>query len=343
MKKILSLLSLMLVGTLTVHAGGTEAGTLVENTAKLSFSVGGVAQTPITSEADVFKVDKKIDFLLENKDTDQVSVVPGSTNQVTTWSITNEGNLLQKFSFTAAQLNGETVYADADTQDSTGLTMEYSTDGGSNWNLLTNIDIAIDATVDIRIKTDIDIARVDGDVMNVSLTATAVDSSGVVESKTSVADTKNEIDIVFAEDAGATGDVKQNGIFVAWGGYIVAAPNLKLIKSSCVLKDPINDTTNPKRIPGATVLYMLDIENSGTSTDATDVIVTDSLPLTLDYGTIGNLQQHDGQTSCSCTDGTAYTGGSGVTNSGSTPELKVTGLTITKTKHNCVSFEVNIK
>jgi len=344
MKKILSMATIMLLTTLEVSAGGTAAGTTVENSASLSFSVGGVAQTDVNSNTDTFVVDKKIDFVLTNDDGDQVVVVPGDKDKITTWSITNEGNLNQKFSFTAAQLTGgETIYGDADTKDTGALTVEYSTDNGSTWNALSTLEVAMDDTVKIRIKTDIDSTRVDGDVMNIKLEAVAVDSSGNAEVATSGADTASSVDVVLAEAAGATGDVKENGTFVAWGGYIVNAPNLSLTKSSCVLKDPINGVSaNAKRIPGATILYILDIDNAGTTTNATDVNVSDTLAVTLDASTISNLKADDGQTSCSCANGTAYSGGTAVTNSGTGSTIKVEGLTITKEKHICVSFEVDI-
>lgn len=344
MKKILSMAAIMLLCTSDLTAGGTAAGTSVSNSASLSFSVGGVAQTAVSSNTDTFVVDKKIDFVLTNNDGDQVIVVPGDTDEITTWSITNEGNSAQKFTFTAAQLTGgETIYTDADTQDSGALTVEYSTDSGVTWNALTTIEIAIDATVSIQIKTNIDSTRVDGDVMNIKLQAVAVDAAGTAEVATAGTDTANSIDIVLAEGVGATGDVKENGTFVAWGGYIVNAPNLTLTKSSCVLEDPINGVSvNAKRIPSATVLYILDIENTGTTTDATDVNISDTLAATLNNATISNIQQHDGQSACTCVNGTAYSGGAVATNSGAASLIKINGLTITKAKHNCVSFEVDI-
>ena len=343
MNKVLSMVAILALGSMSAMAAGTAAGVEVTNSATLSFSVSGVAQTPVTSNEDTFVVDKKIDFILENKDAEQVIVVPGSTEQITTWQIVNEGNLAQKFAFTATQLTGgESVYGDADTHDTEALVLEY--DNGGAWTPLTTLEIAPDATISVRIKTDIDITRVDGNVMNIALTAQAVDASGAAEVATAGVDTQNQVDTVLAEGAGAAGDVKEDGIFVAWGGYIVGAPNLQLTKTSCVLKDPVNNVSaDAKRIPGATVLYMLDINNIGTSTDAENVEITDVLAATLDSTTIANLKEDDGQTSCSCSNGVAYAGGTAVANSGAGSTLTVSGLTITKAKHNCLSFEIDIK
>jgi len=344
MNRLLSTVTAMLLCSVFAQAGGTEAGTAVNNAATLSFSVGGVTQTEVTSNTDTFVVDKKVDFIMSNDDGAQVLVVPGDSEKITTWSVTNEGNLAQKFSFTAAQLTGgETIYNNADNQDSEALTVEYSTDGGSTWSALTTIEIAVDATVQIRIKTDIASTRVDGDVMNIKLEGVAVDASGSPEVATSGADNQNAMDIVLAEGAGAPGDVKENGTFVVWGGYKVAAPNLTLTKSSCVIEDVVNGVSaNAKRIPGAKVLYLLDIYNQGTSTDAADVTITDEIDASLDVATIANIKEDDGKDSCSCSNGVAYAGGSATSNAGSGTTLKVEGLTITKEKHNCVSFEINI-
>jgi hypothetical protein len=347
MKKILSMVAVMLLSVVGLNAAGTAAGTTVKNSATLSFNVGGVPQNVVPSNEDSFVVDKKIDFLLENKDAEQIDVIPASTNQITTWEIINEGNMDQNFTFTVAQLtSGETIYADADTKDSEALTVEYSTDGGTTWIAIlsaTPLEIAVDTTVKVRIKTDIDSTRVDGDVMNISLTAVAVDKDGNAEVKSTTADDKDVVEIVFAEAVSLTGEAKENGTFIAWGGYIVKAPKLDLTKTSCVLTDPVNLTTNPKRIPGATVLYILDINNSSTTSDATDVNLSDTLEATLDISTLANLKHHDGvAAACSCSDGTAYTGGTAFTNTGAGQEVKITGLTITKAKHNCVSFEVEI-
>jgi len=344
MKRILTVASFMMLGAINAHAAGTTAGTTITNSATLTFNVGGVPQTAVPSNNATFIVDKKIDFIVENKDGAHISVTPGATDKITTWSITNEGNMDQNFTFTASQLTGgETVYGNADTQDSGALTLEYSLDGTTNWTPLTTFELVVDASLAIRIKTDIGLNRVDGDVMNVALQAVAVNGSGAAETKTTGTEDKDVMDIVFAEGPGASGDAKENGTFVAWGGYKVAAPNLSLTKLSCVLTDPVNLTTNPKRIPGATVLYVLDINNASTTNDATDVNLSDTLVNTLDISTLTNLKSDNGQASCTCTDGTAYSGGSAISNSGSGQEVKLTGLTITKATHNCVTFEVDIK
>jgi len=79
--------------------------------------------------------------------------------------------------------------------------------------------------------------------------------------------------------------------------YSGATANLSLTKSSCVITDPINGTTNPKRISGATIRYALEVQNSGAA-NADNVILTDTVESIFDSNTIKNLQINAG--SCDC-------------------------------------------
>lgn len=53
-------------------------------------------------------------------------------------------------------------------------------------------------------------------------------------------------------------------------------------KTSSILSDPVNGTTNPKFIPGATVQYCILASNAGSAT-TTAIAITDSLPATVTY------------------------------------------------------------
>ncbi len=54
------------------------------------------------------------------------------------------------------------------------------------------------------------------------------------------------------------------------------APTLVLAKTSKIISDPFNGTTNPKRIPGATVEYCIVATNTGAGA-ANSAIISDSL------------------------------------------------------------------
>ncbi len=60
-------------------------------------------------------------------------------------------------------------------------------------------------------------------------------------------------------------------------GFNVAGANIVVTKSSGVVSDPVNGTTNPKAIPGATVRYCILVANTGPAAAGT-IVATDSLP-----------------------------------------------------------------
>ena len=101
-------------------AVGTAPGQSVDNIASVNYSVGGVAQTVIRSSPTgnstpgaaggsntSFVVDRKVDlYLAEVSGGPTTPVAPGSTNQVTTFFLRNDGNDTQGIQFTAATFAG---------------------------------------------------------------------------------------------------------------------------------------------------------------------------------------------------------------------------------------------
>ena len=79
-------------------------------------------------------------------------------------------------------------------------------------------------------------------------------------------------------------------------------PSLILVKSAATLDDPINGTSNPMSIPGATVRYQIVLSNSGAGTaDNDSIVISDPLPANMafvvidfDGSTSGPLRFDDG-------------------------------------------------
>lgn len=86
----------------------------------------------------------------------------------------------------------------------------------------------------------------------------------------------------------------------------VVLPALTVVKSSAVVSDPFNATTNPKAIPGAVIRYTIDASNSANgAADNNSTVVTETMPTGLelfvgDYGAVGSgpLAVADGAVSC---------------------------------------------
>ena len=79
--------------------------------------------------------------------------------------------------------------------------------------------------------------------------------------------------------------------------YTFLSAKLAMSKTSCTISDLINGTNNPKRIPGATIRYALEVNNTGVLA-AEDVLVNDSVESKFDVTSIQNLQIQQGRCDC---------------------------------------------
>lgn len=65
-----------------------------------------------------------------------------------------------------------------------------------------------------------------------------------------------------------------------------AAAALTIAKTSTVISDPVNGTTNPKLIPGAVVEYAITVTNAGTGpVDASSIVILDVMPAQMAFAT----------------------------------------------------------
>lgn len=91
--------------------------------------------------------------------------------------------------------------------------------------------------------------------------------------------TVDTITIRYGNHTTAPVDPGQQGISIH--DITVCNPNaaLSVTKVSSIIADPVNGTTNPKAIPGATVEYLISVTNTGTdAVDAGTVTITDDGP-----------------------------------------------------------------
>jgi fimbrial isopeptide formation D2 family protein len=220
------------------------------------------------------------------------SVAPGSTAQITAFTLTNTSNDTLDFILTAAQQTGGSAqHGGTDVFDPTNVKIYLdnnangSVDGGDTE--ITYLDeIAADTTKNILVVADIPVSQTNGQVAGIVLSAQAAaggsaGSQGTVISATSGANTAG-VDNVLADTAGAT-DGANDGKYSIKGDYTVSAAVLTITKVSKLISDPINNTSNPKAIPGATIEYCIVVSNAAGSATATDLGVSDTLPSTIAY------------------------------------------------------------
>ncbi len=286
--------SVAALGATPALAAGTTAGSTISNTATVNYTVGGVAQTAINSNASTFVVDRKINLTVAEVGTTTTSVVPGQSSAVTTFTVTNSSNAVLDLGLTAAQLAGGTAaHGGTDNFDVTGLTMYVDTNGNGSYDAGTDTavtyldELAADASKTVFLVGNVPAARTNGDVAGVTLTAQALEgagagSQGAVVTQTAGANTA-AMDTVFADAAGVTGDVARDGKASDDDDYTVAAPVLSVTKQNRIVSDPINGTTNPKMIPGATVEYCIIVSNSASGASANSVAISDPIPAQTTY------------------------------------------------------------
>ncbi len=293
---VATLSGLTMVGLVSnASAVGTVSGTTVSNAATVNFRVGGVAQTAVNSNTATFVVDTKIDLNVVTTNTAAVQVAPGAAEQVLTFTVTNTGNATQDFSLQAIPLSGGVgQFGGTDNFDASSVAVYVDGNGNGTFDsgvdIATSIDnLAPDTSVTVFIVATIPVSQVTGDVASYHLVAQARDATtGNPLSETTGADTAGSVDIVFADGQGSDtiNDVPRDAKFSDNSDYEVLAAALTVTKSSTVISDPLNGTTNPKRIPGATVEYVIQIANAAGSATATNVTVTDDLSTEIGAGTL---------------------------------------------------------
>lgn len=260
---------------------GTNAGDNITNTATVDYKVGTIVQPTKTSNTDDFEVDRRILFTVAETGNGNTSVTPNSTNQAVSFTVTNLSNDTVDFYLSVAQ-DG------ADDFDGAGTVKYYLDDGDGIFNgadtLVTYLDnVAEGAAPVVHVVYNMPSGLADGDLANVTLTATAASDASTAgnEYTESASDTANTVDTVLGDGAGVS-DVIKDGKYSATDTYEVSTATITVTKSSRVISDPFNGTTNPKRIPGAVIEYCIAVENTGASA-ADTVTVTDAAPAGTSY------------------------------------------------------------
>ncbi|BDI60862.1 hypothetical protein [Qipengyuania nanhaisediminis] len=292
-----SAVALVAMSSTPALAVGTTAGDSITNNVSVSFQVGGEDQTAVT-DSDTFTVDRKIDVNVNLVSTSPVSVSPGQNQALLTFDVTNLSNAVVDLDLdavltggTAANIQNITMYGDA---DGSGTFNQADIDAGAISHL---DDVAADDgtgtdTVSVFVVADITTDAVNGDTFDIALVADAHESgtAGLGAEITATAGANTDgVDTVLADGNGGTGEEANNdGAFSDDGQFAVAGALVSVVKSSRIISDPVNGTTNPKAIPGAVIEYCIAVSNAAGAATATSVNVADDLPADVTFITAGN-------------------------------------------------------
>lgn len=273
-------------------ATGTQAGVSVTNTASVSYSVGGVSQTPVSSNAASFVVDRKANVMVAEVGGAATTVAFGQTNQVTTFTVTNTTNAIQDFRLFALNIGigGTTPLGHTDNFGVTNIRVFVDVNGNGTYEAGTDTatyidELAADQTKTVFVVVDVPASGPASGISGVELTAvvaTGGSSNALGADVTqSLLDDPTQIDTVFADAAGYA-DLLRDGRFSAGDEYAIAAPTAEVTKTVVVISDPLNGIVTPKAIPGAVVEYCIAVKNIG-SNPLTSVGVTDNIPTNTTY------------------------------------------------------------
>jgi uncharacterized repeat protein (TIGR01451 family) len=306
--------ALMLLGAQHAYSAGTTQGTTINNSATVDYTVGGVNQPDVTSNTASFVVDRRINLTVAEVGGAATSVAPGQTNQVTTYTVTNTTNGVQDFRLSAAQqAGGGAPLGGTDNFNANNVRVFVESGATAGFqaaeDTATFVDeLAADASRTVYVVVDIPAGQANGDIAAFTLTAIAANSGtagslGADATQTSGADTSG-VDTVFGDAAGDT-DSARDGQHSDDDQYNVVTATLGVVKTSTIVSDPHNGTTNPKAIPGAVLEYCIDVNNTGASA-ATTVVVTDAIPSNTTYVAASMKSASTGSgTSCDLNSGTA--------------------------------------
>lgn len=308
---------LLSVAVQQAQAVGTVQGTNVANTASVDYSVGGVNQPDVSSNTVNFVVDRRINLAVAETGATATDVIPGSTDRITTFTVTNTTNGVQDFRLLATNdaAGAGTAFGDTDNFDASNVRVFADVNGNGSYDpaldVATFIDeLGADQTRTVFILVDIPVGQVNDDTAGVTLRAFAANAGGAGAlgadaTQTVGADTALVVDTVFGDTAGApntTGDLARDGSHSDDDEYDVVTAALTVIKSQTIISDPFNGAVNPKAIPGAVIEYCVDINNTG-ATQADAIVMTDAIPANTTYQA-GTIRVGVAGVGTGCTSGT---------------------------------------
>ena len=253
----------------TAFAVGTPVGTTIQNTATVSFDLGG---TPVSVDTNTttITVIERLDVNVTVQ-TPQVLVSAGESGRSMLFRLTNTGNGSEAFI-----LSVDNAIAGNDFDPISAVPSFYvDSDGSGDFNAgdvvydnATPPVLAADASLEILIVHDIPGTALNNDVGRSELTATAVTGSGSPGDEfTGQGD--GGVDAIVGTSGAADSDTAE---------YLVSDVMINVVKAQ-VVADPFGGN---EPVPGATVTYTITVEVVGTGT-ATASLVRDPVPTYTTY------------------------------------------------------------
>jgi uncharacterized repeat protein (TIGR01451 family) len=268
---LLTIAVLIVLPNQTSWAVGTSAGTDIINQVTVSYGLGGIPQTPLTSSVTI-PVDEVLDVDVQWQDATTLIVPSGANNQALTFRVTNIGNGTEPFVLSAVSgLPGDQfspILVDLYIDDGDGV-FEPGTDDPAYVPGTATPPIPEDGWLNIFVVNDIPSGLSNGDAGRSELTAACQTAAANTTLPATPGGTlpglgDSGVDAVIGLSGGVDTDI---------GAYQISDTALSLVKAQSV-SDPTGGT-DP--VTGAVITYTITVTVTG-SDDAAGLVVTDPIP-----------------------------------------------------------------
>jgi uncharacterized repeat protein (TIGR01451 family) len=279
-----------------LYAAGTPAGTVIGNSATVTYDIGAAAQPPAISNITQFNVDRRINLTVAEVGGAATLVAPGATAQVIAFTVTNTTNAVLDFRLIVSQdaTSASTAFGRTDNFDATLPQAFVDANGNGIYEVSTDIanfidELPADTARTVFIVAAIPAGRVANDVAGLTLTAVAAQSTdgigayvptpGVLAADAAptnvgVNDLAAFTDTVFGDSAGDT-DAARDGRHSDDDEYLVTQATPGFVKTQAVVG-------GGPPIPGAIIEYTLTLNVTGTGI-LTGVRIDDLIPAGTTY------------------------------------------------------------
>lgn len=251
-------------------AAGTPAGTVIENTATVSFDLGG-GPLSLDSNTTTITVVERLDVAVTLQ-SPQTLVSAGETNTALLFTITNTGNGSESF-----QLAIDSLLTGDDFDPVPAVPAIYfDTDGSGDFNVgdqAYNVGVndpllPADAAIDVFLVNDIPAGVTNGELGFSQLTATAATGTGTPGTEFA-GQGDGGVDAIVGTSGAASSAV---------GEYFVSAVQISIVKTQAVT-DPFGGN---EPVPGANITYTIAVEVTSAGT-ATASVLADVIPTYTTY------------------------------------------------------------
>ncbi|MDX1515256.1 MAG: hypothetical protein R3288_00375 [Woeseiaceae bacterium] len=261
---------------MAAQAAGTPVGTVIDNTASVTFDLAGTPTT-VQTNTTTLTVAERIDVVVTLQ-SPPVLVAPNDTGRALLFTVTNTGNGTETFTLAIDNL----INTDDFDPVAQVPAIYFDTDGSGDFNAgdqpytpgVNDPDLAADASVDVFLVNDIPATDsggnplVNGDIGRSELTATSATGTGAPGTEFA-GQGDGGVDAVIGPTGGEAASI---------GEYVVSDVQVNVTKSQLVT----DQFGGNEPIPGATITYTITVEVVGTG-QATASTFNDVIPTFTTY------------------------------------------------------------